>query len=272
MIYLSSYVKVYPPIRSDLGALLTPAMGNRCPVAPVPWGADNAGWQNPDWFDADAYLDWLAKRAPHQQTCLFATAPDVLGDAVATWERSRLLLPEIRALGYRAALVAQNGIDQSPLEWSTFDVLFIGGNDTFKQRDATHALIREAKRRGKWVHFGRVNSFRRLRSVHLLGCDSADGTRIKYRPDYWLPIVRRWLDDIHGQLSLPLAVGAHVLPTPAGIGAKAGRGESLERLTAFDAGSLSSAAHLGQCSGDFSLIHAPMLSLAQPIDKPIGRC
>jgi hypothetical protein len=46
-----------------------------------------------------------------------------------------------------------------------------------------HRLGAETKRRGKWLHMGRVNSARRFAIAELMGCDSVDGTYLTYGPD-----------------------------------------------------------------------------------------
>jgi hypothetical protein len=126
--------------------------------------------------------------------CLFATAPDVVADAAATLELSAPMLPRIAKLGYRPALVAQDGLEDLAVPWAEFDALFIGGTTAWKVGDAAAALAIEAKRRGKWVHMGRVNSLRRMRYAESIGCDSADGTLLRFdpsrRPDLWAAYVR----------------------------------------------------------------------------------
>lgn len=42
-------------------------------------------------------------------------------------------------------------------------------------------LVRQARNHGKWVHMGRVNSMARMERARSMGCNSADGTFIKYR-------------------------------------------------------------------------------------------
>lgn len=193
----------------DIGVMMTPNMGNDATgIATWPyWAADNGCFTAGDSFDLEVYLTWLAKLSIYAGSCLFATGPDVVCDAAATWERSRDVLPTIRQLGYSAALVAQNGIGDGPIDWTAFDVLFIGGDDAWKDGPAADDLMREAKRRGKWVHVGRVNSRRRLRLMQQSKADSADGTYLSFGPDKNLPKLARWLAEV--RLSRPLfAIGA----------------------------------------------------------------
>lgn len=162
------------------------------------WAADNGCFTNPD-LDVQKYLEWLAKMKPYQQTCLFATAPDVVGDAKETWERSKDVLPSIRDLGYAAAFVAQDGIEDQTIHWDAFDCLFIGGSTEWKLSGNTFWLCREALTHGKWVHMGRVNSFRRMLQARFAGCHSTDGTQLAFAPDLRYAQLQKWLDFINNQ-------------------------------------------------------------------------
>lgn len=201
MIYLSGVVRAEAPYRPDFGYMMTPAIGNSpvCLDQRV-WASDTGCFAQGEKFRVGRYVTWLEERVSvYRSTCLFATAPDVLGDAEATWRRSAPIFPVIRSLGYRAALVAQNGIDPHYLEWDAFDTLFLGGDTSFKLSPATHGLVQQAKARGKWVHMGRVNSFKRLQLATHWGCDSADGTYIRFAPNVYLPRVCGWLDRLNRQ-------------------------------------------------------------------------
>lgn len=197
MIYLSGHVGDALPI--EVGFMVQPGMWNAVDLNSRPWAADNGCYSQGDNFNLDPYLDWLEKRRQHLPTCLFATAPDVLGDAEATLLRSAPVLPLIRELGYPAALVGQDGLVDPP--WETFDAFFIGGTTAWKMSMDAFRLTHEARRRGKWCHMGRVNSYRRLRLAELFGCQSVDGTYLKYGPIVNLPRVMRWLGHEQG---LPL--------------------------------------------------------------------
>lgn len=181
---------VVAAMRDDqLGYIDTPAQGNRRPEG-VMWCADNGCFS--DKFDEAKWWEWLEANASAADTCLFAVAPDVVGDAVATLERSLPWLPRIRALGYPAAFVAQDGLEDLATPWDEFDVLFIGGSTEWKLGHHARNLVREAKRRGKDVHMGRVNSAKRYRYAEAIGCDSADGTFLTYGPDVNLPRLLAW--------------------------------------------------------------------------------
>lgn len=175
MIYLSGKV------RADLPAMITPRM-RQLPPAGLPWAADSGRFASPDEYDDDTYLSWLA-RMPVDR-CLFATAPDVVADATTTLLLSAPMYRPIRQLGYPVALVAQDGLEhlREFIPWHDIDVLFIGGTTRWKLGVEAARLAYAAKGHGKRVHMGRVNSLRRLRYAASIGCDSADGTFLAFRP------------------------------------------------------------------------------------------
>jgi len=210
----------------QLGFIDTPAQGNRRPDG-VAWCADN-GCFGKGYPGDRGWFGWLAKNARQSKTCLFATAPDVVGDGPATLTRSLPLMPLIRGLGYPAALVAQNGLEFLPIPWVQFDVLFIGGTVEcathgstlspiktgsgghqrffcpicnaemfeWKLSEVTRSLVADAKLHGKWVHMGRVNSRKRIRYAAEIGCDSVDGTYLIKGPRENLPKLLRWLGEL----------------------------------------------------------------------------
>lgn len=174
----------------ELAFIDTPHQRNHRPPG-THWCADN-GCFSEYRFNEDHWFGWLRENAYDAAHCAFAAAPDVLGDAAATFARSMPWLPRIRALGFRAAYVAQDGIEHSLIPWCCFDVLFIGGTDDFKLGPVARVLITEARRRGMWVHMGRINGGRRWRYADAMGCDSVDGTYLKHGPSVLLPNVMRW--------------------------------------------------------------------------------
>lgn len=177
--------------RGLLGMIATPAAGNR--VEPtVDWIADNSAFTGRYPGDT-AYLQWLHRRSEHRGRCAFATAPDVVADSAATMARSLPMLPRIRAAGYRAALVAQDGMNAAAIPFAQIDVLFLGGTTAWKLSAAAADLVVAAREHGIPTHMGRVNSLRRLRYAHLIGCHSVDGTYLVYGPNCNLPTLLGWL-------------------------------------------------------------------------------
>ena len=186
-------------IAGKLGQIITPAAGNAV-IPGVRWCADNAAFAGRYPGDT-AFVSWQGERTQFAPWCRFVCAPDVVRapdgslrpDAAATLATSAPVLPLIRALGFPAALVAQNGLEDLTVPWDTFDVLFLGGDTAWKEGPAAAGLAREAKARGKRVHMGRVNSLRRLRRAVDMGCDSADGTYLAFGPHKNLPTLLYWL-------------------------------------------------------------------------------
>jgi len=184
LLYLSGVV------RPDMPAMIR--YGNR--EAAIPslvlgiWAADNGCYAAPDRFSLAGYIGWLHDMGAHHGTPLFATAPDVVGDAQATLNLSLPTFEWIREVA-PAALVAQDGLENLDIPWDDFDVLFVGGTTDWKLGEAAAAIVAEAKHRGMWVHMGRVNSHRRTVYAESIGCDSVDGTYLRFRPygrpDLW---------------------------------------------------------------------------------------
>ena len=154
----------------DVGHLLCPRSRNV--VWSQEWAADNAAFSR---FDAESYVAMLASvRA--RPGCHFVTAPDVVADAFATRELWRDWYPAIRAYGLPVAFVLQDGVEDVGVPWLDCDAIFVGGSTAFKLGATARHCVREAKRLGKWVHMGRVNTQARLRYAQHLGCDSVDGS------------------------------------------------------------------------------------------------
>lgn len=142
-------------------------------AAGIPWAIDNEAFSSWDEQRFRRLLD----RAEGAPACLFCAAPDVVGDARATLELWASWAPELRRRGFPPALVAQDGLELAAVPWEELDALFLGGTDAWKLGEEAAALCREAKRRGLWVHAGRVNSRRRALLVRSFGADSFDGLK-----------------------------------------------------------------------------------------------
>jgi len=175
----------------ELGQMCNPREGTH-PVPGAAWAADN-GCFGKDYPGDARWIDWLRRYAAREaDRCLFAVAPDVVGDAEATIARSLPWVPVIRHLGYPVAFVAQDGQQHVEVPWAALDVLFVGGTTEFKLGPAAAHLVREALDRGKRVHMGRVNSLRRYTYAKALGCHTVDGTYLSFGPVKNLARLRRW--------------------------------------------------------------------------------
>lgn len=193
-LYLSGAVRQELVGRKGFGFMRTPRMGNAAP--PWVWAGDT-GCYSPSGvraFDCASYLGWLDRQ--DRDRCLFVTAPDRVGDPVATLALSLPVLPELRALGYAAALVAQDGLEDLVVPWHAFDALFIGGTTEWKLGPGPVKLIRTARKLGRYVHMGRVNSLRRFAYARSLGCHSVDGTFLAFGPTRNLARVEDWIANV----------------------------------------------------------------------------
>lgn len=172
-------------VRDDIGNMLTPQEGSaRLVCSWTTHGLDNGCYSKVVPFNALKWHAWVNSHRKYAGAgCLFAVAPDVVGDAYKTFNRSLVWLPVLRMMGYKAAYVTQDGLTDTLLPWDWFDVLFVGGTNAWKLSDASWAIVREAKRRGKRVHVGRVNTLERLRLCATNGVDSVDGNMMKYASD-----------------------------------------------------------------------------------------
>lgn len=182
--------------RNELGFIATPRQKNPRPAG-VSWCADN-GCFGKGYPGDEGLLAWLRSHDPSD--CRFAVAPDVVGDARATFVRSAPFLEPIRRMGYPVAYVAQDGLTFETAPWHAFDVLFIGGTTAWKLGSEARWLLKSAHKRGKWVHMGRVNTWSRLQYARDIGCDSVDGTFLTFGPDKNLPRLLGWLKQIEGQM------------------------------------------------------------------------
>lgn len=164
----------------------------------MPWAADNAAFSG---FDPAAFVRML-DRIAGVPGCLWVSCPDVVCDPVATARLFRIWSPLIRAYRLPVAFVGQDGCERGAIPWDRFDCLFVGGGDEWKDGPGTD-LVREAKRRGKWAHVGRVNTMRRVERCAAVGADSFDGTGVSEWPDINLPKVLRWIGRAEYRLRSP---------------------------------------------------------------------
>lgn len=176
-----------------IGRVCTPNGGSRRGAAV--WCADNGAFSAR--FDPDRWWSWLGKQDP--EGCLFVALPDVVGDWQATLDRSLPWLPRVKGLGLPVAIVLQDGCTPDTVPWDDLDAVFVGGTTDWKLGREARTLVAEAKRRGLWVHMGRVNSEKRLRYAKHIGCDSADGTYLSFGPDINLGRLMAWLRGVNDQ-------------------------------------------------------------------------
>lgn len=213
------------PADAPVGHLLTPANGNSIAGAFAtgrPLAFDNGCGPkadgSPGQLDEPAFLAMCQAAARLHSVerlrvgsavcspLLWVVCPDAVGDAAETLARWRWYHHWLRALGLPAAFVAQDGAEEGYIPWPKMACLFLGGSTAYKESEAARRLVIRAKRMGKMVHVGRVNSERRLRLFDDLGrdarglpytIDTLDGTQFSRFPDRYIP---RWAERLQPSL------------------------------------------------------------------------
>jgi hypothetical protein len=139
------------------------------------WAADNDAFKAWDQERFETMLEAIGR--VDRSRLLWIACPDVVADAGATIERWDEWFPRIDGLGLPAAFIGQDNLEDMTdrIPWNQMAAFFIGGSDEWKLSAAAENLAREAKKRGKWLHGGRVNSSKRTRHMMEIGADSMDG-------------------------------------------------------------------------------------------------
>lgn len=183
-----------------IGFLQTPNIGNHRKANWV-WAADSGCFNRKTYKGDQRYVKWLREQHSKDK-CLFATAPDVVGNAESTLRLAQDWLPRIRGLGYPVALVTQDGMTERMVPWDEVDWLFIGGTNAHKLGHEALDLIDAAHERGKKIHVGRVNSDRRFNYFADYGCHTADGTSLGFAPSRELRKLKSWIRRADSHITL----------------------------------------------------------------------
>lgn len=185
-----------PLLADGLGLLVTPKNRNSVVTLAaqnLPWAVDNGAFSN---FDAAGFRR-LAEKVRGLPGLLWVVVPDVVAQAQATLDRFDEWAPELA--GLPLAIAGQDGLEDLDVPWDRFACFFIGGSTAWKLSHAAADLAGEAKRRGKLVHMGRVNSLQRMRFAQLIGCDTCDGSSASKWPRKYLRKYVDWLRRIRKQ-------------------------------------------------------------------------
>lgn len=175
MIYLAP--NNAPNNRQHFGLLVSLNSQRQIPDGAA-WAIDNGryakGGINPKWTKGK----WLAMLKRYQSIpgCLFCVVPDVPYNAAETLDMFGEYLPMVQTHGYPAAICTQDCMTPDDIPWTQISAVFIGGSDEHKLGAEAVAIMLEAKRRGVWVHVGRVNSAARIAKFWY--ADSVDGTTL----------------------------------------------------------------------------------------------
>jgi hypothetical protein len=171
---------------SSVGELIEPRGGHDpdcLKLIPGAWAMDNGGYSG---FEAERFVAMLEK-FHGRRGCRFVASPDVVADAHATLTRWPFWSAVIRGVGFPPALVLQDGMTAADVPWREVAAVFVGGSTEWKLGPVASNLVAIAKGRGLWVHYGRVNSAKRIWWIARNGADSFDGSRNSWFPDIKIP-------------------------------------------------------------------------------------
>ena len=198
------------------GVMFTPEMRNRLDLSGVTWAADNGCYTAGARFSIERWLAFLT-RWRGQGSCLFAVLPDAPFSHADTLTCSLPHVASVRDMGYTPALAIQEGATVETIPWDCgIGAIFIAGGKprpaplslwgdatprmpptrAFKTSDEVKRIVREAKRRGFYVHSARCNSRKALQAAYDVGADSVDGTYLRFAPDKNWKRLQGWLADL----------------------------------------------------------------------------
>jgi len=151
------------------------------------WMLDNGAFSGK--FNERKWIQQMESLTPYKNNCLGAIAPDavildsnnnfVKGDWQKTLDRLHHYAPIIKSLGLPVAYALQDDHPLDCVPWDLFDCLFVAGTSEWKETSVLcEQICLEARSKGKWVHIGRVSSYKRMRLTWY--ADSWDGTTFKY--------------------------------------------------------------------------------------------
>lgn len=143
------------------------------------WAVDNGAWSaylQGKSFDEDAFSRAIDKVGEGAD---WVVLPDIVAGGMASLDLSLKWLDRLRGFPERALIAVQDGITVDDVRdyLGPMVGLFIGGSTPWKLAtlDAWAALSR---RKGCYLHVGRVNSLKRINACAQVGANSFDGTSI----------------------------------------------------------------------------------------------
>jgi hypothetical protein len=132
------------------------------------FAVDNGAYSG---FREKNFIRILKREEKNKEHCLFVAIPDKVGshkETLAMWDRYHYL-----GEGWKKAFVAQDGYDGHP---DDVDCLFIGGTNRFKDSKESYNAVVDAKKKGLFVHVGRVTAVKRFLFYEDAGADTCDGS------------------------------------------------------------------------------------------------
>lgn len=170
---LNEILPMYPNYQKYIGWMNTPFSSYNFQGlidTGLPIACDNGCFKE---FNQKRFFSMLHRASEASTDLQWVSVPDVVADAKATLELFIKWHPKIQ---FPTAYVLQDGAEDTEIPYHLINCVFIGGTTEFKLSETARDLISEAKKIGKLVHMGRVNTDKRLRYAIKIGCDSVDGT------------------------------------------------------------------------------------------------
>jgi hypothetical protein len=155
------------------------------------WAMDNNAFTT--GFDMKRLERNIESHTAYRSTCLFIVLPDVVGSAEQTYDLYLKWRDQFKETRFPIAYVLQDGQETVPIP-EDVDCWFLGGTNKFKFDWGVWKMLLEGKSKGKWIHIGRVNSYKRT-LVFSDVADSVDGNMHRFGPDKNLKKIIKWMTD-----------------------------------------------------------------------------
>jgi len=190
---------------TQVGLLVTPTgkknIGQQLGPHPYWIGVDN-GCYNADSVDSfnqieQKFIDLTYRLDPGRLA--FVASPDIIADPDQTLELFYGWRPHFLHLRLRTALVLQDGMTTQDIPWPELEAVFVGGTDQYKFSPDVYRICLQAKQHRKWIHFGRINSKRKLSLAHDYHAHSVDGLHWSFYTHKNLAQGIEWVQSIKSQ-------------------------------------------------------------------------
>lgn len=208
MIYLLPRFNPFPKYDDCFGLLNSPRAGVIAPIKDsATWALDNNVFTME--FVVTKWIKALERYRPYLDTCLFAVAPDVVGDKERTLERFEQYHSIIKDMGYPVALATQDSMTTGDIPWHKVDAIFVGGSVRHKMSEQTGWIIKHAIANHVHVHIGRVNSRKRI--LRFWFADSVDGTNPVFEPSVNIPKLAKAVREARARKEKQLCFLSHYI-------------------------------------------------------------
>ena len=169
-----------------------------------PWVMDNGSFSD---FNQNKFIT-MAGYGMADPNCKWIAMPDVVGnhdetlDLFHKWtnQMCNYWIP-CRERFKKWAFVVQDGATMESIPWDDIVAVFLGGTDKMKRSRKAFRIMRHARRLGKWVHIGRVNTPKWVEYWYWTA-DSIDGSGLaKY--DHMLETAQKKIKELSKYPTLP---------------------------------------------------------------------